>query len=292
MRWLVAGAHGMLGQDLCAVLEAAGHEVTPADLPGLNILAPEQCREQVAGHDIVANCAAYTAVDAAEAQEGTAFAVNAVGAANLARAAADTGAAMVQISTDYVFAGDATTPYAEDAPLAPVSAYGRTKAAGEWAVRSLCPRSWVVRTAWLYGAAGPTGFPKAMQRLAAARDTLTVVSDQVGQPTWTWDLAHGVRRLVEAAAPFGRWHGTGSGQCSWFDLARATFEELGLDPARVSPITSAEYAAMYPAAAARPAYSVLGHDRWQQAGIEPLPHWRDALHRAAPTVLRAQSSVI
>lgn len=285
MRWFVAGAAGMLGQDLCAVLEEAGHEVTRRDLPELDILRPEQCREQVAGHDIVANCAAHTAVDRAEEEEGLAFAVNAVGAANLARAAAAAGAAMVQVSTDYVFAGDAESPYAADAPLAPVSAYGRTKAAGEWAVRAECPRSWVVRTAWLYGAAGPTGFPKAMKRLAATRDTLTVVSDQVGQPTWTRDLAEGIVRLVEAGAPFGAWHGTGAGQCSWFDLARATFEELGLDPQRVRPITSAEYAASNPAAATRPAYSVLSHARWAEAGIASLPDWRDGLRRAAPTVL-------
>ena len=285
MRWFVAGANGMLGQDLCAVLEAAGHEVTRRDLPELDILEAEQCLEQVAGHDVVANCAAHTAVDRAEEEEGLAFAINAVGAANLARAAAATGAAMVQISTDYVFAGDASQPYAADAPQAPVSAYGRTKAAGEWAVRGLCPQSWVVRTAWLYGAAGPTGFPKAMKRLAAARDSLTVVSDQVGQPTWTHDLAEAIVRLVESEAPYGMWHGTGSGQCSWFDFARATFEELGLDPERVQPITSAEYAAMYPAAAARPAYSVLSHDKWAAAGIAPLPDWRDGLRRAAPTVL-------
>ena len=184
--------------------------------------------EQVARHDVVANCAAHTAVDKAEEEEGLAFAINAVGAANLARAAAATGASMVQISTDYVFAGDADSPYAADAPPAPVSAYGRTKVAGEWAVRAECPQSWIVRTAWLYGAAGPTGFPKAMKRLAAARDSLTVVSDQVGQPTWTRDLAEAVVRLVEQGAPFGAWHGTGSGQRSWFDFARATFEELGL----------------------------------------------------------------
>ncbi len=285
MRWFVAGANGMLGQDLCAVLEAAGHEVTRRDLPELDILQPAMCDEQVAGHDVVANCAAHTAVDKAEEEEGLAFSINAVGAANLARAAAATGASMVQISTDYVFAGNASEPYAADAPIAPMSAYGRTKAAGEWAVQAQCPRSWVVRTAWLYGAAGPTGFPKAMKRLAAARDTLTVVSDQVGQPTWTWDLAEAIRRLVESGAPYGVWHGTGSGQCSWFDLARATFEELGLDPERVQPITSADYAAMYPAAASRPAYSVLAHEKWTQCGIDPLPHWRDALRRAAPTVL-------
>ena len=279
-RWFVAGAAGMLGRDLCAALETAGHDVTPADLPGLDILDPAQCAEQVHGHDVVVNCAAYTAVDAAETDEARAFAVNAVGAANLARATHRAGAAMVHLSTDYVVAGEGTEPYAADAPVAPASAYGRTKAAGEWAVRAECPRSWVVRTAWLYGAGG-RNFPATMKRLAAERETLTVVSDQVGQPTWTVDLADGIRRIVEARAPFGTWHATGSGQCSWFDLARAVLEELGLDPGRVSPIATADF----PLPAPRPAYSVLSHEMWRAAGLDPLPHWRDALHRAAPTVL-------
>lgn len=281
-RWLVTGAAGMLGQDLCGVLEAAGHEVTRADLPTLDILDPARCVAQAAGHDVVVNCAAYTAVDAAETDEARAFAVNAVGAANLARAAHAAGAAMVQVSTDYVVAGSGVEPYAADAPVAPASVYGRTKAAGEWAVRAECPRTWVVRTAWLYGAGGKS-FPATMRRLAGEREVLGVVADQVGQPTWTVDLAEGILRIVAAGAPFGTWHATSSGQCSWFDLARAVFEELGLDPSRVSPIATADF----PLPAPRPAYSVLSHDMWTAAGLEPLPPWRDALHRAAPTVLGA-----
>jgi dTDP-4-dehydrorhamnose reductase len=279
-RWFVAGAAGMLGQDLCDVLEAAGHEVTRADLPGLDVLDPASCTEQVAGHDVVVNSAAYTAVDAAETDEARAFAVNAVGAANLARAASTAGATMVQLSTDYVVAGEAGEPYPADAPVAPATAYGRTKAAGEWAVRAECPRSWVVRTAWLYGAHG-RNFPATMQRLAGERERLSVVADQVGQPTWTVDLAEGIVRVVDAGAPFGIWHATGGGQCSWFELARAVLEELGLDPERVDAVTTEQF----PAPAPRPAYSVLSHDMWGAAGLDPLPHWRDALHRAAPSVL-------
>jgi dTDP-4-dehydrorhamnose reductase len=279
-RWFVAGAAGMLGQDLSAVLEAAGHRVTRADLPGLDILDLDQCVDQVAGHDVVVNSAAYTAVDAAETDEARAFAVNAVGAANLARAAHAADAAMVQLSTDYVVAGEKREPYPADAPVAPATAYGRTKGAGEWAVRAECPRSWVVRTAWLYGAHGKN-FPATMQRLAGERERLTVVADQVGQPTWTVDLAEGLLRIVEAGAPYGIWHATGSGECSWFELARAVFEELGLDPERVSPVSTDEF----PLPAPRPAYSVLAHDMWGAAGLEPLPHWRDALRRAAPSVL-------
>ncbi len=279
-RWLVAGAGGMLGRDLVAVARSAGHDVTAATRADLDVLDPAACRALVAGHDVVVNCAAYTAVDDAETEEATAFAVNAVGAANLARAAEAEGAALVQVSTDYVFSGDATEPYAADATVAPRSAYGRTKAAGEWAVRAECSRAWVVRTAWLYGASGPS-FPGTMRRLAAERETLTVVDDQVGQPTWTVDLADGIVRLVDAGAAYGTWHATSRGSASWFDLARAVFEELGLDPERVRPTTSAEF----PRPAPRPAYSVLSHDGWTAAGLDPLPHWRDALRRAAPAVL-------
>ncbi|MGL5912500.1 MAG: SDR family oxidoreductase, partial [Phycicoccus sp.] len=207
-RWLVAGAAGMLGRDLTRALADAGHEVTPADLPGLDITDPGSCERWVAGHHVVVNCAAYTAVDRAETDEAAAFAVNAVGAANLARASDAAGAALVHVSTDYVLAGDATEPYPADAPLAPRSGYGRTKAAGEWAVRAECSRTWVVRTAWLYGEHG-SSFPATIGRLARERDTLDVVDDQVGQPTWTEDLAAGIIRIAEAGAPFGTWHATG-----------------------------------------------------------------------------------
>ena len=281
MRWLVAGARGMLGRDLVELLRSRGHEVTEADLPELDILDPDSCAASVAGHDVVVNVAAYTKVDAAETDEPVAFAVNAVGAANLARATHAVGASLVHVSTDYVFAGDASTPYAADAPLAPRSAYGRTKAAGEWAARAECSRLWLVRTAWLYGVHGPS-FPATMARLAGERDAVDVVTDQVGQPTWTVDLADAVARLVESGAPFGTYHGTGSGQCSWFELARAVFTELGLDPDRVRPTTSEAFVRPAP----RPAFSVLDHRMWAAAGLDPLPDWRDALHRAAPTVLR------
>lgn len=279
-RWLVTGAGGMLGQDVCRAVEAAGHAVTSATRADLDVLDVAACVGAVRGHDVVVNCAAWTAVDDAETHEAQAFAVNAVGAANLARAAEDAAAVVVQVSTDYVFAGDATQPYRADAPVAPRSAYGRTKAAGEWAVRASSSRAHVVRTAWLYGAGGPS-FPATMRRLAAERETLAVVHDQVGQPTWTADLADGIVRIVDSGAPFGTWHATGSGRASWFDLARAVLEELGLDPQRVTPTTSDAYVRPAP----RPAFSVLSHDMWEAAGLEPLPEWRDALHRAAPTVL-------
>ena len=187
-RALVTGASGMLAHDLVPALRRAGWVVTAMDRSDLDVTDPAECVAAVDGHDLVVNAAAYTAVDDAETNEAAAFAVNAVGAANVARACSRAGARLVQLSTDYVFDGSATEPYAVDHPVAPRSAYGRTKAAGEWAVRALCPESWVVRTAWLYGAGGPN-FVSTMLRLAGERETLSVVDDQVGQPTWTVDLA-------------------------------------------------------------------------------------------------------
>ena len=273
----------MLGQDLVAALaeHAGAHEVTAVDRDVLDITDPDACDRAVVGHDIVVNVAAWTAVDEAETHEAEAFSVNAVGAANLARACSGAGAPMLQVSTDYVFAGDATSPYAEEASLAPRSAYGRTKAAGEWAVQSLCPHSWIVRTAWLYGAHGPN-FVKTMARLASDQDTVSVVDDQLGQPTWTVDLARAIISLVDERAPFGAYHGTSSGATTWFGFAQAIFVELGLDPTRVTPTTSSTFAR----AAARPANSVLGHEAWARASLDALPDWRSSLREALPAVVR------
>jgi dTDP-4-dehydrorhamnose reductase len=290
-RWLVVGANGMLGQDLVAKLgdvgpeeagmgESAGpREVTAVDRDVLDIIDPGACLKAVAGQDLVVNVAAWTRVDEAESHESDAFAVNAVGAANLARACSAAGVRMVQVSTDYVFAGDASRPYSEDAPISPRSAYGRTKAAGEWAVQSLCPQSWIVRTAWLYGAHGPN-FVKTMAGLAAKQDTVSVVDDQRGQPTWTVDLAAAIVRLVEGQAPFGTYHGTSAGETTWFGFAQAIFDELGLDSDRVKPATTDAF----PRPAARPAYSVLGHEAWRGAALDPLPSWRKSLTTALPHV--------
>jgi len=255
------------------------HEVTAVDRDEIDIRDPAACVAMVADHDFVINVAAWTAVDDAESHEAEAFAVNAVGPANLASACSAVGAQLVQVSTDYVFAGDAMSPYPEDALPAPRSAYGRTKAAGEWAVQSLCPQAWIVRTAWLYGAHGPN-FVKTMARLAAERDTVSVVDDQRGQPTWTVDLAGAIVRLVETRAPYGIYHGTSSGATTWFGLAQAIFEELGLDPGRVVPTTTDAF----PRPAPRPAYSVLGHEAWRGAALDPLPQWRKSLSRALPVV--------
>lgn len=280
MRWLVTGAGGMLGRDLLDLLaDDPQISVTALGHADLDITDPLAVTKAVAGHDVVVNCAAWTAVDDAEAHEAEAFAVNAIGPANLARAAARDGARLLQVSTDYVFAGDADLPYAEDAPIAPASAYGRTKAAGEWAVRSELPqRHWILRTAWLYGEGGPN-FVRTMARLERSHETVSVVDDQRGQPTWSRDLARRIIDVVQGGAPFGTYHATSSGSATWYDLARMVFAAVGADADRVRPTSSAEFVRPAP----RPAWSVLGHDRWAQAGLTPLRDWREAVAEAMAT---------
>jgi dTDP-4-dehydrorhamnose reductase len=274
VRVLITGASGMLGRDLQEAL--ADRDVTALGRADLDVTDADATRDAVAGHDVVINAAAYTKVDDAESHEDDAYAVNATGAANLATAASLAGARLVQVSTDYVFDGSATSPYAEDEPYAPISAYGRTKAAGERMALEANPgATFVVRTAWLYGAHGPN-FAKTMLKLAASKDTWTVVDDQVGQPTWTGDLARQIVALLDADAPGGVYHGTNAGRVSWFGFARAVLEEAGLDPERITPTDSSGFVRPAP----RPAFSVLGHDAWSRAGLAPMRDWREALTAA------------
>jgi dTDP-4-dehydrorhamnose reductase len=275
-RYLIAGAGGMLGHDLQHVL--AGREVRALGRTELDITDAASVADAARDVDVVINAAAHTAVDDAESHEDEAYAINATGAGLLAAAAADAGARFVQVSTDYVFRGDAAIPYPEDAPLDPLGAYGRTKAAGERLVREAHPGAHIVRTAWLYGEHGAS-FPRTMLRLASERDTVSVVTDQLGQPTWTRDLASAIAALLDADAPAGTYHGTNSGQASWFELARATFELAGLDPERVLPTDSSAFVRPAP----RPAYSVLGHDAWARVGLAEPRDWREALAEAFAT---------
>ncbi|MGO4784840.1 dTDP-4-dehydrorhamnose reductase [Cryobacterium sp. W22_MBD10_FK3] len=274
-RYLITGAAGMLGRDLQGAL--AGRDITAVDRAELDITDLAAVREAVTGHDVIINAAAYTAVDAAEENEAAAYAVNALGPRNLAIGAAAVGAKLVQISTDYVFDGAGNRPYPEDTEIDPINAYGRTKAAGEQFVLTENPAgSYIVRTAWLYGAHGPN-FGRTMLTLAAGRDTVSVVADQFGQPTWTVDLAAQIVALLDADAPVGIYHGTNSGQTNWFGFAKAVFANAGLDPKRVLPTDSSQFVRPAP----RPAYSVLGHDAWAAAGLTPMRPWTEALTDAA-----------
>ncbi|GEK21649.1 NAD(P)-dependent oxidoreductase [Cellulomonas xylanilytica] len=270
----------MLGTDVVATLRAAGAEVTAADRTTLDVLDVDAVAAAVPGHDVVVNCAAWTKVDDAETQEPDAFALNAVAPSLLAAASRRNGARLIQISTDYVFDGHATQPYAEDGPVAPRSAYGRTKAAGEWATLAGGPDAMVVRTAWLYGRNGSC-FPRTIARVAAERGGLDVVDDQVGQPTWTKDVARVVLDLVTAGAPGGIYHATSQGTASWFEFARAVVAAAGLDPEIVRPTTSDRLTRPAP----RPPYSVLGHDRFADVGVAPVADWAQRWEAAAAEVL-------
>jgi dTDP-4-dehydrorhamnose reductase len=278
VRVIVTGAGGQLGHDLLALLntpDAVG--LTHAELDIADAAAVD---DAVASHrpDVVINAAAWTDVDGAEADEAGAMAVNRDGAANFAAACVRHNAALVHVSTDYVFDGTGTTPYDEDAPIAPRSAYGRSKAAGERAVIDAGGPFYVVRTAWLYGAGG-RNFVRTMARLARGDKPVTVVEDQHGAPTWTRDLAAGLLELVDKRPTPGIYHATSAGETSWFAFAQAIFSEVGADPARVEPVPTSAF----PRPAPRPAYSVLSGKRWAAAGLTPLPHWRDALKIAVAT---------
>ncbi|MFJ4921902.1 dTDP-4-dehydrorhamnose reductase [Streptomyces sp. NPDC088725] len=291
--WLVTGARGMLGQDLLARLAAADESAVGLGRAALDITDPAAVRAALAAHApaVVVNCAAWTAVDDAEAKESDALAVNGTGPRVLAEACRQAGAVLLQVSTDYVFAGDAQAPYGEDAPADPRSAYGRTKLAGERAVLDTLPDTgYVIRTAWLYGAGGGN-FVRTMIKLESVKETLDVVNDQQGQPTWTGDLADRLVRLGTAAlagtAPAGVYHGTSGGRTTWFAFTREIFRLLGADPERVRPTTSAAFVRPAP----RPAYSVLGHDRWNETPVEPIRDWREALAEAFPALLEAERGV-
>lgn len=284
MTILIAGANGMLGRDLQAVLAGTSHTVTALGRDQLDITDLDAVQAASAGHDVIINAAAYTKVDDAESDEDTAYAINATGAGNLATAAAENGALLVQVSTDYVFDGSATTPYSETEPVHPVSAYGRTKAEGERLAMENNPgRTHIVRTAWIYGENG-SNFVKTMLRLGRERDTVSVVTDQVGQPTWTVDLARRIVELIEADAPAGIYHGTNSGEASWFDFTREIFRLSGLNPDSVLPTDSATFVRPAP----RPAFSVLGHDAWGRAGFSPMRPWKESLAEAIATTSIAQ----
>ncbi len=281
MTWLVIGGRGLLGTDLTATLRERGVAYDAPTHAELDLLDATALAAVVPGHDVVVNCAAWTDVDGAETAEDEATAVNGTGVALLAQACAEAGARLVHVSTDYVFSGDASTAYDEDAALAPLSAYGRSKAVGEDAVRAASPRHLVVRTAWLYGAHGNC-FPRTIARVLQQRGSCAVVTDQVGQPTWTVDVADLVVRLVEADVPGGNYHATSQGRTSWWGFARAVAETAGLDPAVVGEATTADF----PRPAPRPAWSVLGHERFARVGVEPIGSWEQRWALAGAQVLQ------
>jgi dTDP-4-dehydrorhamnose reductase len=270
MRLLVTGGAGMLGQAVAAAATRLGHEVIALSRAELDVTDPEHVRRVIAAAEprAVVNCAAWTDVDAAEGAERAATAVNGAGAGNVARGAAEVGARIVHISTDYVFDGAKGEPWLESDPVAPLGAYGRSKLAGEHEVAAATDEQAIVRTAWLFGAGG-RNFVDTMLALGGDRDEVSVVTDQTGSPTWSSHLAEGVVELAERRGDVGVFHVAAAGACSWYELAVEIFDLAGVS-CRVLPTTAARFARPAP----RPAYSVLASER-AQAPV--LPQWRDGV---------------
>jgi dTDP-4-dehydrorhamnose reductase len=269
-RVLVTGAAGMLGQDLLAAASRRGVDAVGVARADCDVTDPRAVGSAVAdaAPDVVVNCAAWTDVDDAEAHEDEAAAVNGDGAGNVARAATAAGAVVVHVSSDYVFDGREHQPYVEGDATAPLSAYGRTKLAGERAVAAAAPRHRIVRSSWLFGAGGKN-FVETMLALGAEREEITVVDDQVGCPTWTAHLAQALLDLAARTDGWGVYHAAAAGSCSWCELAREIFSATGT-PCRVRPGRTLDLARPAP----RPAYSVLGSAR---ADAPALPEWRAGL---------------
>jgi len=273
MKILITGGKGQLGRELSLLLqEKEGYEVFARGREELDILAADELAAQVRAWrpEVIVHTAAYTKVDQAEAEQDKAWKVNALGSRNVAVAAETVGAKLIHLSTDYVFDGKKGAPYDEWDWPNPESVYGRSKLAGEELVRMVCRRFFVVRTSWVFGPYG-NNFVKTMLQLAQAGKDLRVVDDQVGSPTYTYDLARFLAKLMRTEA-YGIYHVTNSGSCSWYEFAKAIFEEAGI-AARLEPCTTAEF----PRPAPRPPYSVLEHKAIRLNGFEDLRPWREGL---------------
>lgn len=294
MNILVLGASGQVGHALMRACWPDGARVVGLARPAVDLADPDSIDRAVAEHapDLVVNATAYTAVDKAESEREAAFAINRDGPAHLATACAARGAALIHISTDYVFDGTKPAPYVEDDPVAPVNAYGASKEAGEAAVRATTPRHVILRTSWVYAAHG-ANFVKTMLRLGRERAELSVVADQTGAPTSADDIAAAITRIAARIqdqpddVPWGTYHLTGAGETTWFGFAERIFERLAREEGRrpaVKPIATADY----PTPARRPINSRLDGSRLRAAfGVEP-PDWADSLDRVLDELFSAR----
>ena len=274
MRVLVTGAKGQLGRDLMNELKLQGLEGIGVDVEEMDITDPEKCRSVIgqAGADAVIHCAAYTAVDAAEDQAELCRKINGEGTRNVAEACRDAGVKLMYISTDYVFDGEGTRPWEPDDERAPLNVYGQTKYEGELAIEELLDRYYIIRIAWVFGAAGKN-FIKTMLRLGREKGAVSVVNDQVGSPTYTYDLARLLVDMVQTEH-YGRYHATNEGECSWYEFACEIFRQAGLE-VQVTPVSSEAFAAK----AKRPANSRMSKEKLTEKGFVRLPDWQDALKR-------------
>lgn len=275
MKVLVTGAKGQLGTDLMNELEKRGIESIGVDVQEMDITDREACMRVISESkaDAVIHCAAYTAVDAAEDNVDLCRKINGEGTRNVALACQATGAKMMYISTDYVFDGQGTRPWEPDDNRSPLNVYGQTKYEGELAVEELVEKFFTVRIAWVFGVAGKN-FIKTMLRLGKERGAVSVVDDQVGSPTYTYDLARLLVDMIQTDR-YGRYHATNEGFCSWYEFACEIFRQAGMNEVKVTPVSSDQF----PVKAVRPANSRMSKAKLEENGFEPLPTWQDALGR-------------
>ena len=275
MKVLVTGAKGQLGTDLMNELARQGLECIGVDVEEMDITDADACRRVIsqAKADAVIHCAAYTAVDAAEDQVELCRKINGEGTRNVAVACREAGVKLMYISTDYVFDGKGTRPWEPDDKRAPLNVYGQTKYEGEIAIEELVDRYFIVRIAWVFGVAGKN-FIKTMLRLGREKGAVSVVDDQVGSPTYTYDLARLLTDMIQTDR-YGCYHATNEGECSWYEFAREIFRQAGMDEVKVTPVSSEAFAAK----AKRPANSRMSKEKLTENGFKRLPDWQDALRR-------------
>lgn len=275
MKVLVTGVKGQLGFDVVRELEKRGHAAIGTDVDNMDITDAAAVYQVIADTkpDAVIHCAAYTAVDAAEDNVDLCRRINAAGTEHIARTCKEFDIKMLYISTDYVFDGEGTHFWQPDDARSPLNIYGQTKYEGELAVESLLEKYYIVRIAWVFGLNGKN-FIKTMLSLGKTRDHLTVVNDQIGSPTYTYDLAKLLVDMIETDK-YGRYHATNEGICSWYDFACEIFKQAGYDHITVTPVSASEY----PAKAKRPSNSRMSKDKLTENGFAKLPTWQDALSR-------------
>ena len=275
MKILITGSKGQLGHDLMNEFDKRGVEYIGVDVAEMDITDAKACRQVIteAKPDAVIHCAAYTAVDAAEDNVELCRKINAEGTKNIAEVCRDLDVKLMYISTDYVFNGEGVRPWEPDDHREPLNIYGLTKYEGEVYIERLVKKYFTVRIAWVFGVNGKN-FIKTMQRLGKEKGAVSVVNDQIGSPTYTYDLARLLADMIETEE-YGRYHATNEGLCSWYEFACEIFRQAGMDNVRVTPVDSSQF----PARAKRPKNSRMDQSKLVEKGFTPLPTWQDALGR-------------
>jgi dTDP-4-dehydrorhamnose reductase len=282
MTWLVLGAKGQLGSELIYLLRSLNIEAIGTDRSEIDFEKPDEIFAKL--NEInpthIVNCGAYTQVDKAEEEKDLANVINADSPGIIAKFALERYLPFVHISTDYVFDGTSVVPYKEEDPVNPQSIYGKSKWLGEKEVLTRNPTAYILRTAWVYGAHGHN-FPKVIAKKLRNNETLNVVNDQTGSPTWTFDLAKAIVEVMDKRPKAGIYHVTNDDSCSWFEFAQTIAKSLDVDPNLVKPTDSKSFVRL----AVRPKFSVLSNKKWKNAGLTPLRSWKDAWQEAAKSVL-------